>query len=145
MIFLLSALIIMLSPHTLLAQSGTSGYIQVTLEYTSMFPGKLQVVDMTCKQPRSVECAKANITLQREACQQQPVPVECNEARTLLDTSFCIEGLVHDGRISQGEKIIVRLCKSASGYGNLSMRNAEKGERWTNHLLLNDGQIITYP
>lgn len=145
MIVLLSVLLVVLSPVAGFAQNSASGYIQVTVEYTSMFPGKLQVRDMVCRDRRSAECAKADITLQSEVCRQQPAAAACTEAMTLLDTSFCIAGLVLESRVSQGEKVQARLCRSASGFGTLSVRDVEKGETWTTHVLLNDGASVSYP
>lgn len=149
MLKFLFAFVIILSPLAGIAQeasgAGGSGYVRVVLEFKSMFPGTVQVLDKVCKDTRNVECAKASIKANGEACQQNPGLSECKEAKDLLDTSFCMEGFVYEGRISSGEKISVDLCMSAGGYGNMSVRDVAKGPIWTNYSLLSDGQTISYP
>ena len=138
-------LLILLAPCAAVAGDDTTGYVGVTVEYTSMFPGKLQVLDNVCRDSRDIECAKASIKLQSETCQRKPQPDECKQARSLLETSFCMEGLVHEGRVSRDAKIDVQLCISEGGFGNMSVRDVEKGIVWTRYDLLRNGQSITYP
>lgn len=138
-------LFLLLFPGFAGAGNDAAGYVRVTVEYTSMFPGKLQVLDNVCRESRSIECAKASIKIQSEPCRQNPQQTECKEAQSLLDTSFCTEGLVHEGRISPGGKVSVRLCVSEGGFGNMSVRDIKKGSVWTSYVLLSDGQTITYP
>jgi len=142
---LLAILIFLFIPFVGLAEDAASGYVQITLEYKSMFPGKIQVLDGVCRQSRSIECAKASIKVYGETCKQKPVPAECKEAKALLDTSFCIEGLIYENRITRGEKISLNLCASDAGLGNMFVRDVDKGSVWTNYFLLNDGQTVSYP
>jgi len=142
---LLVILMIVFLPFVSSAEDATSGYVKVTLEYKSMFAGKIQVLDGVCKQSRSVECAKASIKVYGESCKQKPVSAECIEAKALLDTSFCMEGLIYENRVGRGDKISLNLCASDAGYGNMFVRDVDKGSVWTNYLLLNDGQTVSYP
>jgi len=142
---LLTILIILFVPFTGIAEDATSGYVKVTLEYKSMFPGKIQVLDGVCKQSRSIECAKAGIKVYGDSCKQKPVSAECIEAKALLDTSFCIEGLIYENRATRGDKVSLNLCSSDAGYGNMLVRDVDKGSVWTNYFLLNNGQTVSYP
>jgi hypothetical protein len=127
------------------AQQEVEGYIQVTIEYRSMFPGNLQVRDEVCKQARSIECEKAKIIINSEACNQSSSLNECKEWRDLLESSFCVEGLIFDGRVQSGEKIDVWICLSSTGFGNVSARDTKNGWVWTNYPLLNKNSSISYP
>jgi hypothetical protein len=80
-----------------------------------------------------------------ETCRQRPLPAECREASALLDTSFCIEGLIYENRSNRGEKIPLKLCASDAGFGNMFVRDIDKGYIWTNYVLLSDGQAVSYP
>jgi hypothetical protein len=145
MIPVLVILIILISPVMSFAEDATSGYVQVTLEYKSMFPGKIQVVDGVCRQSRSIDCAMASIKVNGETCKRKNMSAECKEARALLDTSFCIEGLIYENRTSRGEKILLNLCTSDAGFGNMLVRDVDKGSVWTTYFLLNEGQAVSYP
>ncbi len=150
MINVLFALLIVLAPLAGVAQEATRsgggrGYVRVVLEYKSMFPGKIQVLDGVCKDTRNIDCAKASIKANSESCQQKTAPSECKEARELLDTTFCMEGLVYEGRLDSGGRVTVDLCTSETGYGNMYVRNISNGATWTNYSLLVDGKILTYP
>jgi hypothetical protein len=145
MIPVLAVLIILFSPFVSIAEDTMKGYVQVTLEYRPLFPGKLQVLDGVCRQSRGIECAKASIKAGSETCRQKILPAECQEARALLDTSLCMEGLIYENRTSRGEKILLNLCASDAGYGNMYVREVDKGVAWTNYFLLNDGQTVSFP
>ncbi len=138
-------LIILFLPFVSIAENAASGYVRVTLEYKSMFPGTIQVLDGVCRQSRSIECAKAGIKVNGETCRQKNLSAECKEAKALLDTSFCMEGLVYENRLSRGEKIQVDLCASEGGYGDMLVRDISKGSAWTNYFLLTDGQTVSFP
>ncbi len=142
---ILAILFILMSPFASAAEETLSGYIQITLEYKPLFSGKVQVLDGVCKGSRSIECAKASIKVNGETCRQNPLPAECEEAKALLDTSFCIEGLIYENRSSRGEKIPLKICTSDTGFGNIFVREIDKGSIWTNYVLLNDGQTVCYP
>ena len=141
----LSILMILFSPFMSSAEDTMKGYVQVTLEYKSMFTGKIQILDEVCRQSRSIECAQASIKVNGESCRNKPAPLECQDAQTLLNTSFCIEGLIYENRIVPGVKILLNLCASDAGYGNMSVRDIYKGIIWTNYSLLNDGQAVSFP
>lgn len=141
----LAMLMILLFPFAANAGDGKNGYVRVTLEYKSMFQGKIQVVDGVCRQSRSIECAKASIKLNSDTCRQKTAIAECKEAKALLDTSFCVEGLVYENRVTQGEKIPLSICASEAGFGELLVRDVDKGGIWTNYVLLSDGQPVSYP
>ncbi len=147
MIKAIFALLVILFPIASIAQEAASrsGHVRVILEYKSMFPGKIQVIDKVCNRIKNIECTKANIKIYSESCQKEPAPSECKEAKDLLDTSFCMDGLVYEGSMNNGEKIKVDLCTSAGGYGNMSVRDIDKGNTWTNYSLLSDGQTLSYP
>jgi hypothetical protein len=140
-----SLLMILLAPLAGIAQDGSSGYVRVTIEYKSMFPGKIQVLDQVCRDSRSIDCAKASIKTGSEECQKKPLRAECKEARALLDTSFCIEGLIYENRIAREDKVAVSLCASEAGFGTMSIRDISKNEIWTNYFLLSDGQTVSFP
>jgi len=142
---LLAILMILLSPCMSSAEDTMKGYVQVTLEYRSMFPGQIQILDGVCKRSRSIECVQASIKVNGETCRNKPVPAECKDAKALLDTSFCIEALIYENRISRGEKIPLNLCASDAGFGNMFVRDIDKGSVWTNYFLLNDGQTVSFP
>ena len=137
---LLSAL-----PFTIIAQDKTDSYVQISINYTSMFQGHIQVRDEICKGPRSIDCEKASIRVNSEKCRKVPTLTECQEAKSLLDSKFCMEGLIYDGMMSYGQKLNVRLCKSSTGYANLSVRNTTDGDAWTNYSLITGGEQISYP
>ncbi len=141
----LAILIILLSPIVSIAEDAPSGYVRVTLEYKSMFPGKIQVVDGVCKQSRSIECAMASIKVNGETCGKKRHSSECDDAKALLDTSFCKEGLIYENRVGPGLKISLELCVSDAGFGNMYVRNLDSGSIWTNYFLLSDGQSVSFP
>jgi len=145
MIPVLAILIILCSPFVCIAEDTTSGYVQITLEYKSLFPGTIQVLDGVCRQSRSIECAEAGIKLTSDTCKQKPLSDKCKEARALLNTSFCLEGLIHESRISPGKKIQLDLCVSDAGYGNMFVKDVYKDSSWTNYFLLKNGQTVSYP
>jgi len=147
MISALFALVIVAFPIASIAQEAASrsGNVRVILEYKSMFPGKIQVIDKVCDRLKNIECTKANIKVNSESCQKEPAPGECKEAKDLLDTSYCMDGLVYEGRMISGAQIKVDLCTSAGGYGNMSVRNIDAGNTWTNYSLLTNGQTLSYP
>ena len=92
---------------------------------------------LTAKRP-ALEWIAKNVS-------KTPSSVECREATSLLNSKFCLEGLIYDDRISQDEKLKVRLCKSSTGYGNVSVRNTMNGDAWTNYPLMTDGNQISFP
>ena len=145
MISILSILLILFSPFVCIAEDSAGGYVQITLEYKSMFPGTIQVLDGVCRHSRSIECAEASIKATGDACKQKPTAAKCKEAEALLKTSFCLEGLIYEGRIGPGEKIQLDLCTSDAGYGNMYVKDAYKGGSWTNYFLLSNGQTVSYP
>lgn len=126
------------------ALAKSDGYVTVDIEYRSA-SGDLQIRDNVCKDMRNIDCEKARITLQGENCNREKRPDYCKEAEELLSSSFCVPGLVFDGRVAAGEKIQVRVCESYSGFGNLSVRDTRKTSIWTTYMLLTDGDEITYP
>ena len=141
----LIVLLVSVLPFTVMAQDKAGGYIHVSITCKSMFPGHIQVRDEVCKEPRSIDCEKARIRVDSKKCQQDRSSVECQEATSLLNSKFCLEGLIYDDRISQDEKLKVRLCKSSTGYGNVSVRNTMNGDAWTNYPLMTDGNQISFP
>ncbi len=138
-------LLAIVSPLPSFAQEEANGYMQITIEYVSMFPGNLQVRDEICRQPRSVECEKNSIKLMSDKCRQNPMLKECKEARMLAESSSCVEGLLFDGRVSRGETIKAWICVSYGGYGNVSVRDLKNSVSWTNYSLMNDGDAIRFP
>jgi hypothetical protein len=121
------------------------GYVDVTIEYKSLFPGNLQIKDTVCRQVRSTDCEKAGVKTKSDSCQKKPFASECTEARALLDSSLCIDGLIFDSRVGSGEKIRVSLCTSTGGFGNVSVRDLKNGQTWTNYPLLRNNDTVSYP
>jgi len=142
---ILVVLIILFSPFVSIAEDSMDGFLRVTLEYKAMSPGTIQVVDGVCRYSRSIECAEASIKVSGETCRQKPMLAKCREAKALLDTSFCIEGLIYESRISPGKKIQLDLCVSDTGYGNMFVKDKDNDSSWTNYSLLNDGQSVSFP
>lgn len=127
------------------AQEDIGSYVEIIIHYRSMFPGNIQVRDEVCTEPRSLDCEKARIKVNGPRCRQQRSVVECQEAKALLQTTFCVEGLVYEGRMSQGEEVRVKVCKSYAGYGSVSVRDTNKGTIWTNYALKTDNSKISFP
>lgn len=127
------------------ADERSGSYVEVTVEYSSMFPGYVQIKDQECTLSAYLECEKARIRLQREDCGKHKRSPECREAEELLTTSFCIPGLIHEGMASAGDKVTVSVCKSSGGFGNIAIRNLWNGEVWTNYFLITDGKTLKYP
>jgi hypothetical protein len=121
------------------------GYVEVTIEYRSIFPGNLQVKDTVCRPSKSIDCEKAGIKAKSDVCQQKPSLSECKEAKALLDSSFCVDGLIFDSRVGSGEKIKVSLCTSKGGFGNVSVRDSKNGQTWTNYPLLKNNDTVSFP
>lgn len=119
--------------------------LQVTIEFTSPFPGNLQIRDEVCKRPRGVECERNLLRLNSEECRHSPQKPKCEEARLLAESSSCVEGLVFEGWVSQGENIRVWTCASGSGFANVSVRDVRKGAAWTLYPLLHHGDSVKYP
>ena len=142
---LLVVLIILFSPITGIAEDSPDGFVRVTLEYKSMFHGNIQVLDGVCRHSRGIECAEAGIKVNGETCKRKPMSAKCKEAKALLNTSFCLEGLIYEDRISPGKKIQLDLCASDAGYGNMFVKDVDKDGSWTNYPLLNNGQTVSYP
>lgn len=145
MTYLLVVLVVLFSPFVSIAGDSTDGYVRVTLEYKAMSPGTIQVVDGVCRRSRSIECAEASIKVNGDTCRQKPDLDKCKEARTLLATSFCVEGLIFEDRVVPGDKIQLKLCASDMGYGNMYVKDLYKESIWTNYFLLNDGSSVSYP
>lgn len=143
--FVLVFLIILFTPVLSIAEDSTDGFIRVTLEIKSMSPGNIQVLDGVCRRSKNIECAEAGIRINGETCKQKPMLDKCKEARALLNTSFCLKGLIYENRITPGNKIQLDLCASDAGYGNMFVKDVDKDSSWTNYSLLNDGQTVSYP
>lgn len=120
-------------------------YVDVTIEYKSLFPGSLQIKDTICRPSKSIDCEKAGIKVKGDFCRQKPYLSECQEAKALVDSAFCIDGLIFDSRVGSGEKIKVTLCTSLGGFGNVSVRDIKNGQIWTNYPLLKNGDTVSYP
>ena len=142
---LLMPFVLVILPFICHAQEEITGYVHVTILYKSIFSGNLQIRDEVCKPPRGIECEKARIRVNGDLCQQSPFSERCKEAKAILDSSFCLEGLIFDGRVGSGEKIGVWVCSSPAGFGNVSIRDTVKGSIWTNYPLLNNGSVLNYP
>ena len=144
--FLLLLLLLTILPIKGIAQDAIDrGYVDVTIEYKSIFPGNLQIKDTVCRSARSIDCEKADIKIKNDPCQQKPLLSDCKEAKALLESSFCVDGLIFDRRVGSGEKIPVSLCASTSGFGNVSVRDIKNGLTWTNYSLLKNGDAVSYP
>lgn len=144
--FFLMQLILIILPITSFAQDEIDrGYVDVTIEYRSMFPGNLQIRDGICRPARDIECEKARIKATGDFCLQNPNSHQCLEAGALLGSSLCIEGLIFDGRVGSGEKVKVSVCASSSGFGNVYVRDTKNGLSWTYYPLLKDNDTIIYP
>jgi hypothetical protein len=143
-LFLVEFILIIL-PITGFAQDALNGgYIDITLENRSMFPGNLQIRDGVCKPARDIECEKARIKTAGDFCSQNPTSRQCIEAGMLLSSSFCIEGLIFDGQVGSGAKVKVSICTSSTGFGNLFVRDIKNGLSWTYYPLLKNNDTITY-
>lgn len=125
--------------------NGSDGYVEVDVEYTSIFPGYIEIKDEVCRPARNIECEKAWIRLRSESCQRGKTPDRCSEAAQLLESSFCIPGLIYEGRALQGDIIRVAVCTSSGGYGNLSVRDIKNTRSWNNYPLLTNGNKVKYP
>ncbi len=139
-------LVLILLPIISFAQDEVDrGYIDVTIEYSSLFPGNLQVRDGVCKPSRDIECEKARIKAGDDFCLQNPTSHKCIEAATLLASSSCIEGLIFEGRVGSGDRLKVSICTSPTGFGNLFVRDIKNGLIWTQYPLLKNNDTINYP
>lgn len=127
------------------ADERSGSYVEVTIEYSSMFPGYVQIKDEECKLSTFLDCEKAGIRLRREDCGKHKRSPECAEAEDILATSFCIPGLIYEGMASRGDKVTVSVCKSSGGFGNIAIRNLRNGEIWTRYFLISDGNTLKYP
>jgi hypothetical protein len=122
------------------------GYIQITVKNNSVSPKNLQVRDDNCTSPLGKEtCRKANRTPNRKECRENRNAKGCEQAKTKLDNSNCIAGLVYEGMLEDGESIQVSVCKSPSGYGAVSLRATNMPSPWTQHRLISAGETIEYP
>jgi len=143
---LLIQLVLFMLPAAGIAEDAMDrGFVEVTIEYRSIFAGNLQILDGVCKPSRGVECEKARIKATSEPCLQNPSSDHCQEARALLASVSCIEGLIFDKRVGSNEKLKVSVCTSTGGFGNLSIRDIKNGLSWTNYPLLKNGDTISYP
>jgi hypothetical protein len=144
--FILMQLILIILPITGLAQDEIDrGYVDITIEYRSMFSGNLQIQDGICRLARDIDCEKARIKATGDSCLQNPTSHQCVEAGALLGSSLCIEGLIFDGRVGSGEKVKVSICESSSGFGNVYVRDTKNGLIWTYYPLLKNNDTIIYP
>ena len=126
------------------AQESNRGTIQIVVAYAWSSPGRIQVRDELCKEPRDIECEKARIKATGDTCRQEPNRSKCKEAMALMESSLCVEGLVYDGRLTQGDEVQVRVCASPAGNGNVSVRNITNGRIWTNYPMVSNGRRINY-
>lgn len=130
------------------ADERSGSYVEVTVEYSSMFPGYVQIKDEECALSTVFECEKARIRLQGEDCgkkHKHKGSPECREAEEILATSFCIPGLIYEGMATRGERVTVSVCKSSGGFGNIGVRDLRSGVVWTKYFLLSDGNTLKYP
>jgi hypothetical protein len=127
------------------AEEGNGSYVDITIEFSSLFPGYVQIKDEECALSSFFECEKAAIRLRREDCRRPGQSPECAEAGEILATSTCIPGLIYEGTASRGDKVTVSVCKSSGGFGNISVRNLRNGLVWTRYFLLTDGNTVRYP
>jgi hypothetical protein len=141
---LFSLLLFIAFASPVLAADESDVYVEVEVEFHSMSAGYLQIKDNICKIPRSIDCEKARIKMNSDECNRGNPPEKCKEAKELLESSFCLPGLVFEGVVPRGETIRVRVCKSFSGYGNLSVRDLNNTSIWTVYSLLNDGDNVKY-
>ncbi len=144
--FVLMQLILIILPITGFTQDEIDrGYVDVTVQYTSMFPGNLQIRDGVCTPSRGIECEKARIKATGDFCFHNPTSHKCVEAMTLLASTSCIGGLIFEGRVGSGDKIKVSICTSPTGFGNLFVRDIKNGLSWTEYPLLKNNDTISYP
>ena len=144
--FFLMQLILIILPAISFAQDAIDlGYVDITIEYRSMFPGNLQIRDGVCRPARDIKCEKARIKTSSDFCLKNPTSHQCIEAGELLGSSLCIEGLIFDGRVGSGEKVKVSICASSAGFGNVYVRDTKNGLSWTYYSLLKNNDTIIYP
>ncbi len=123
----------------------SDGFFEIEIHFRSTTAGYLQVRDNVCKLPsKNIECEKAAIKANSEECGQSNPPSRCGEARELLNSSSCVRGLVFEGTVAREATVRVTVCKSSTGFGNLSVRDLNKGNTWTLFSLLNDGDSVSY-
>ena len=144
-IFMMQLILIILPIPGLAQDAIDRGYVDITIEYRSMFPGNLQIRDGVCRPARDIECEKARIKATGDFCLQNPTSHLCVEAEALLGSSLCIEGLIFDGRVGSGEKVQVSICTSSTGFGNVYVRDTKNGLSWTYYPLLKNNDTIVYP
>lgn len=138
------ALLLVMLPLQAIAAAPSKGIIQITIAYGWLSPGHIQVRDELCRVPRDIECEKARIKATGDSCRQEPTRARCKEAVALMESTLCVEGLVYDGRLTQGEEVQVRVCASQAGNGNVSVRNITNGGIWTNYQMVRDGRRINF-
>jgi hypothetical protein len=123
----------------------SDGFFEIEIHFRSTTAGYLQVRDNVCKlSSKNIECEKAAIKSNSEECGQSNPPSRCGEARELLNSSSCVRGLVFEGAVAREATVRVTVCKSSTGFGNLSVRDLNKGNTWTLFSLLNDGDSVSY-
>lgn len=121
------------------------GSVDITIEFSLLFPGYVQIKDEECALSSFFECEKAVIRLRRADCRKQMRSPECIDSEDILSTSACIPGLIYEGFASRGDKVTVSVCKSSGGFGNIAVRDLRSGVIWTRYFLLRDGNTVRYP
>ena len=90
-------------------------------------------------------CKEAIFKLTSPECQQTPPVYACYEAKKMQNSANCIPGLIIETPAGKGVKLNISACKSAGGFGNVSIRDSSKTSEWTNYPLISDKNTITYP
>lgn len=94
-------------------------------------------VDSACS------CEQARTILREKNCLEQPSSPECKQAGNKLDSSSCQEGIIFEGSVERGEKIVLTICLSPAGFGQIAVKDG-KNAYWTSYHLIHAEDTLTY-
>lgn len=137
-----SLLIVVLLPALLQAQEPQT--IRVVLKNTSMFRQTLLVRDDVCPAAPDSDCVLAESLRDSDECRREPNLERCRDARRLLDSEQCVDGVTRSATLEPGDTLSLAICRPAAGHGQISVRSRNSG-RWVRHLWLRDGDTVNAP
>ena len=129
-----------------------SGMITIYVHNTALSPNHVQVRDDVCTGDLPYECKFADIIYQKckrnkktkQSGQEEELREECDEAKSTVESSHCIEGIIYDGFLQSKEKVRLSICDTGNVSGDISVRTINNTSSWTRKFWVRDGDIVDH-
>lgn len=109
-----------------------------------MFRQTLLVRDDVCPPAPDSACLLAAALCDSDECRRKPNLKRCRDARLILDSEQCVDGLISSATLEPGDTLPLAICRPADGHGQISVRS-RNSSTWVRHLWVKDGDTIEFP